>query len=85
MQDNKFDNRWVRADISWCNPCIVVFESMSVPSGDLMSSGHHDLDLTLKSPIIIVKDGLKPLTKLSKFSKFGKNSSNSTVDWLRDG
>ena len=50
-----------------------------------LSSGHHDLDLTLKSPIIIVKDGLKPLTKLRKFSKFGKNPSNSTVDWLRDG
>ena len=85
MQDKEFGNRWVGSDISWCNPYIVVSESMSVPSGEVMSSGHHDLDLTLKSPIIIVKDGLKPLTKLRKFSKFGKNPSNSTVDWLRDG
>ena len=84
MQDKEFGNRWVGSDISWCNPYIVVSESMSVPSGDVMSSGHHDLDLALKSPIIIVKDGLSPLTKLSKFSKFDKNSSNSTVDWLGD-
>ena len=53
---------------------------MSEPSDDVMSSGHHDLDLALKSPNIIVKDGLSPLTKLSIFSKFDKNSSNSTVD-----
>ena len=46
---------------------------MSVPSGDVVSSGHHDLDLALKLSIIIVKDGLNPLTKLSKFSKFDKN------------
>ena len=84
MQDNEFGNRWVGSDISWSNPCIVVNESMSVPSDDVMSSGHHDLDLALKSPNIIVKDGLSPLTKLSIFSKFDKNSSNSTVDWLRD-
>ena len=62
MQDDKFGNRWVGSDISWCNPCIVVNESMSVPSGDVMSSGHHDLDLALKFPNIIVKDGLSPLT-----------------------
>ena len=43
-----------------------------------------DLDLALKLPIIIVKDGLSPLTKLSKLSKFDKNSSNSTIDWLGD-
>ena len=52
--------------------------------GDVMSSAHHDLDLALKSSIIIVKDGLSPSTKLSKFSKFDKNSSNSTVNWLGD-
>ena len=53
---------------------------MSVPSGDVMSYGHHDLDLALKSPNIIGKDGFIPLTKLIKLSKFDKNSSNSTVD-----
>ena len=36
---------------------------MSVPSGDGMLSGHYDLDLALKSPNIIVKDGLSPLTE----------------------
>ena len=44
MQDDEFGNRSVGSDISWCNPCIVVNESMSVPSGNIMSSGHHDLD-----------------------------------------
>ena len=81
MQDNEFGNRWVGSHISWCSPCIVN-ESMSVPSGDVLSSGHHDLDLALKLSNIIVKDGLSPLTKLSRFSNFDKNSSNSTVDWL---
>ena len=38
---------------------------MSVTSGDVMSSGHHDLDLALKSPTIIIKDRLSPLTKVN--------------------
>ena len=46
---------------------------MSVPSGDVMLCGHHDLDLTLKSPIIIGKNGSSPLTKLIKSLKFDKN------------
>ena len=50
MQDKEFCNRWVGSDISWCNPCIVFNESMSVPSGDVMWSGHHDLDFALKLP-----------------------------------
>ena len=41
-----------------------------------MSSGHHDLDLALKLPNIIVKDGLSPEIKLGRFS----NSSNLAVD-----
>ena len=52
-----FVNKWVDSDISCCSPWTVVNESMSVLSGYLMSSGHHDLDLALKSPNIIVKDG----------------------------
>ena len=84
MQDKEFGNRWVGSDISWWNPYIVVSESMSALSDEVMWSGHHDLDLTLKSPIIIIKDVLSPLTKLSKFSKFYKNSPNSTFDWLGD-
>ena len=82
LQDNVFGNRWVGSDISWYNPCIVVSESMAVPSCYVMSSDHHHLDLTLKLHIVTVKDILSPLTKLSRFSKFDKNLSNSTVDWL---
>ena len=55
MQDNELGNGWVRSDISWCNPWIIVNESMSVPS-DYMSSGHHDLDIAWKPPNIIAKD-----------------------------
>ena len=55
---------------------------MSVPSGDVMSSGPHDLDLALKSPDIIVKDCWFCLTKLRSFSKFDKKSSTLTVVWF---
>lgn len=37
MQDKKFGDKWVGSDISWCSPCIVVMESMSILSADLMS------------------------------------------------
>ena len=86
MQDDEFSNRWVGSDISWCNPCIVVNELMSVPSGDVMSSGHHVVDLALKLPIIIVKDGLSSLTKLSKFSSIDFEIDRWLVDskWLSD-
>ena len=84
MQDNEFGNKWVSSDNICCSPCTVVNESMPVPSGDVMSSGHHDLDLALKSPNIIVKDGWSCLTKFRSFSKFDKNSSNLTVVWLGD-
>ena len=57
MQDNEFGNKWIGSDIIYCSPCTVVNQSMSEPSGDVMSSGHHDLDLALKSPNVIVKDG----------------------------
>ena len=67
MRDNESRNKWVGSDISCYNPCTVVNESMSVPSGDVMSSGHHDLDLALKSTKIIVKEGWDCLTKLRSF------------------
>ena len=41
---------------------------MSVTSGDIMSSDHHDLDLTLKSPNI-GKGWLKLYNKSKKFLK----------------
>ena len=53
MQDNEFGNKWVSSDISCCNPCTVVNESMSLPSGNVTLSGHHDLDLALKDPPIL--------------------------------
>ena len=56
MQDNEFGNKWVGSDISCCNPCTVVNESMSVPSGDVTSSGRYDLDLALKSPYITANE-----------------------------
>ena len=37
MQNNELDNKWVGSDISCCNPCIVVNESISEPEGDVMS------------------------------------------------
>ena len=57
MQYNEFGNKWVASDSNCCSPCTVVNESMSVPSGDVMPSGHQDLDLALKLPNTIVKDG----------------------------
>ena len=84
MKDNEFGNRWVGCDISCCNPCTVVIESMSIPSGDVMSCGHHDLDHALKSPNIRVKDGWNCLTKLRSFSRFDKYLSNWTGVWLGD-
>ena len=57
MQDNEFGNKCVSSDISCCSPRTVVKESMSIASGDVMSSAQHDLDLALKSPNVIIKDG----------------------------
>ena len=68
--------KWVDSDISCCNPCTVVNKSMSVPSRDVMSSGHHGLDLALKSSKIKVKESWDWLTKLRSFSRFDKNLSN---------
>ena len=50
-----------------CKPCIVVRDSICLPSWDI-TSGCHDLDLALKLPSIIVKEGLncQNLTKLDK-------------------
>ena len=79
MQDKEFGNKWVDSNVICCSSSTVVNESMSVPSGDVMSSEHHDLDLVLKSPNVIVKDGGRCFMKLRNFSIFDKNSSTSTV------
>ena len=46
MQDNELCHWWVGSDISCCSQYIIVTESMSVSSGGIMSSDHHDLDVT---------------------------------------
>ena len=55
------------------NPqCIIVRDSICVPSWDV-TSGHHDLDLALKSPSIIMKEGLNCLLWFRSLSKLDKN------------
>ena len=84
IHDDELGNKWVGSEISHCKPCIVVRDSICVPSWDVTSSGHHDLDLALKSPSIIVKEGLNCLIWFRSLSKLDKNSSNSVIDWLGD-
>ena len=81
MKNNEFCNKWVCCDITCCSPCIVVNESISAPSDDVVSSDHYNLDLALKLPNIIVKDGWSCLTKWRSFSRYDKNSN---VVWLGD-
>ena len=77
-------SKWVGSGLSYCKPCIVARDSIYVPSWDVTSSGHHDLDLTLKYSSIIVKEDLNCLIWFRSLSKLDKNSSNSVIDWLGD-
>ena len=70
MQDDKFGRRCVESDINWCNPHDVVSNSSRVPSWDVLSSHHHDLDLTLKSPSLTKIDDCNWLIWFKSFSKF---------------
>ena len=63
---------------------IVVRNWVCVPSWDVISSAHHDLDLALKSPSIIAQEGLNCLILFRSLSKLDRNSSNSVIDWLGD-
>ena len=49
---------WLGSEISCCIPKVAASESVCEPSFDAMSSFHHDLDLTLKSPSITTKGDL---------------------------
>ena len=50
---------------------------------EITSPDHHDLDLALKSPNIIVKEGLNCLIWFRGLSELYKNS-NLVIDWLGD-
>ena len=86
IQDDNHElgSKWVVSEISCCKPCIVVRDSICVPSWDVTPSSHHYLDLALKLPSIIVKEGLNFLIWFRSLSKLDKNSSNSVLDWLGD-
>ena len=51
-------SKWVGSEISCSKSCIVVRDSICMPLWDVTSSGYDGLDLTLKSPSIIIKEGL---------------------------
>ena len=57
------------SDIKWCNPYVVVRESIWDPLYDVMSFDHQDRDLPLKSPSITVKEDLSILTWFNNLSK----------------
>ena len=61
IHDDELGSKSVESEISCCKRCIIVRDSIYVPSLDVASSGYHGLDLALKSPIIIVKKGLNYL------------------------
>ena len=81
IHDDELGSKWVGSEISCCKPCIVVRDPICVPSSDVTSSGYHDLDLALKSPSIIVKEGLNCLIRFRSLLKLDKNS---VLDWLGD-
>ena len=84
IHDVELGGKWAGSEISCWKPCTVIRDSICVPSWDLTSSGHYDLDLALKSPSIIVKEGLDCLIWFRSLSKLDKNSSNAVLDWFGD-
>lgn len=48
IQDDEFGRRCTGLDINWRNPDDIVNDSSWVPSWDVISSDHHDLDIALK-------------------------------------
>ena len=52
---------WVGSDINWSKPYRDIKELIWTPLREVILSGHQSLDLTLKSPKIIVSDGLSSL------------------------
>ena len=54
----------------------------TVPSVALMSLGHQEYDLALKSFVITDKYGLRFFLSVISFLKLNKNKSNSSLFWL---
>ena len=79
IHENEAGIIWVGSDINWSKPYIEIKELIWVPSGEVISS-HQLLDLALKSPKIIVNDGLSCLIWYISFSKLNRKSSNSLHD-----
>ena len=84
VHDDELGSKWVGSETGCCKPWTIVTDSIFVPSWDVTSSGHHDLDLALKLPSIIVKEGLNCLIWFRSLSKLDKNFSNSIMGWLGD-
>ena len=80
--EDEAGNIWVGSDINWSKPYIEIKELIWVTSGEVISSGHQSLDLALKSPKIIVNDGLSCLIWFVSFLRLNRKSSNSLHDWL---
>ena len=70
------------SDINWSKSYIEIKELIWVPSGEVISPGHQSLDLSLKSPKIIVNNGLSCLIWFISFSRLNRKSSDSLYDWL---
>ena len=68
--------------INWGNPLEEVIENNFDPSVVSMSLDHHEEDLSLKSPVITDKNGLRSFMLLKSFPKLDKNKSNSLLFWL---
>ena len=50
----------------------------------LMSLGHKEKNIALKSSVVTHKNGLQLLMSLKSYSKLDKNKSNSLLFWLRE-
>ena len=72
--------------MNWLINCENLFEDVSkynfVTSEIVISSGHQDEDLTLKSPVITDAVSLLLLISLKSCSRFDKNESNMELFWL---
>ena len=82
IQDDEFSRSCVRSDINCCDPYDMVSDSIWGPSGDVISSHHHDLDRALKSPSINKNVPFSCLAWFKSFSKFTRKLSNSVADWF---
>ena len=84
MQDLEFSKMWVGSVIICDKPNFEVRSWSWEPSKLVLSISHHCLDFALKSPIIIVRNGLQ-LDNESRFSsRFDQNIWDLSCVWLGD-